>query len=197
MEEDEHEDDQGPVDRTRSEYDDEEAWKKSEAEQKAQYERRLKFMMDEDEKKAKMMEKSRRGRKDELRVGDAVDGEPTEGEAVGVTKVRVKEQPSSKPSPKTQRKPRVKGLEEDISPIVQKMVDDEIERRLNAKQSLTRRLFQEEFDEEDAKTSVRRKYEEVKRSIRENGQNQSRKRGNQEKTVRIQDEGRTGKEETR
>ena len=39
VDEHEHEDDQGPGDRTRSD-DDEEAWKKSEAEQKAQYEKR-------------------------------------------------------------------------------------------------------------------------------------------------------------
>jgi hypothetical protein len=55
VDEHEHEDDQGPGDRTRS--DDEEAWRKSQAEQKAHYEKRLKFLMDEDEKKAKMMEK--------------------------------------------------------------------------------------------------------------------------------------------
>ena len=57
--EDNHED-QGPVDRARSSNDDEEAWKKSEAEQKAQYQRRLNFLIEEDEKtqKAKMMEKS-------------------------------------------------------------------------------------------------------------------------------------------
>ena len=62
VDEDKHED-QDPVDRTRSNNDDEEAWKNSEAEQKAQYQRRLNFLMEEDEKtqKAKMMEKSRQG----------------------------------------------------------------------------------------------------------------------------------------
>ena len=132
VDEDEHDEDQGPVDRARSSNDDEEAWKKSEAEQKAQYQRRLNFLMEEDEKtqKAKKIEQSRRGRKNDVKVGDAVDGEPTEGEAVGVTEVRGKEQSSGKPSPKTQRKPKGKGPEDEMnlkwSPIVQKMVDDEI-----------------------------------------------------------------------
>ena len=86
VDEDKDAEDQGPADRARSSKDDEEAWKKSEAEQKAQYQRRLNFLMEEDEKiqKAKN-EKSRRGQKDDVKVGDAVDEGPTEGEAVGVT----------------------------------------------------------------------------------------------------------------
>jgi hypothetical protein len=115
-------------------------------------------------------------------MGDAVDGEPTESEAVGVTKVRVKEQPSSKPSPKTQRKPRVKGLEEDISPIVQKMVDDEIEKRLNAKQSLTRRLFQEEFDEEAAKLQ----YEESMKKLKQASERMDKIKAEKEAIMRKQ-----------
>ena len=86
---------------------------------------------DEELQQAKQDEKSRRGRKnDALKFEDAVDEEPAEDEAVGETKVRGKEQSSGKPSPKTQRKARVKGLEEDISPIVQKMVDEEVEKDL-------------------------------------------------------------------
>ena len=152
VDEDKDAEDQGPADRARSSNDDEEAWKKSEAEQKARYQRRLESLIEKDEEiqKAKKDEKSRRGRKENLKVEDAVDEEPAEGEAVGETEVRGKEQSSGKPSPKTQRKTRVKGLEEDISPIVQKMVDEEVEKRLKAKQSLTRRLFQENFDEKDA-----------------------------------------------
>ena len=44
----------------------------------------------------------------------------------------------------------------EMSPIIKKMVDEEGEKRRKAKQSLTRRLFQDEIDEEDA----RRQYEE-------------------------------------
>ena len=51
---------------------------------------------------------------------------------------------------------------------------------------------QEDDDQEDWE-----EYEEVKTSIRKDGQNQSRKRCNHEKTVRSKDEGRTGKEKTR
>jgi hypothetical protein len=46
--------------------------------------------------------------------------------------------------------------DEDISPIIKKMVDEKVEKRLKAKQSLTRRLFQDEIDKDDA----RRQYQE-------------------------------------
>ena len=47
---------------------------------------------------------------------------------------------------KTQRKPKAKDHEDDeeMSPIIKKMVDEEVEKRLKAKQALTRRLFQDE-----------------------------------------------------
>ena len=150
--------------------DDEEAWKKSQGEQKDQYQRRLESLIikDEEIQKAQKDEKSRRGRKENLKVEDAVDEEPTEDEAVGEPKVRVQEQSSGKPSPKTQRKPKFKGPEEDIhlkwSPIVQKIVDEEVEKRLMAKQSLTRRLFQEEFDEEGAKLQYEESMKKMKQA---------------------------------
>jgi hypothetical protein len=43
------------------------------------------------------------------------------------------------------------------------MVDEEVEKRLKAKQSLTRRLFQAEYDEEDAKLQ----YEESMKQMRQ------------------------------
>ena len=112
VDEDEKAEDQGPADRTRSSKDDEEAWKKSEAEQKAQYQRRLESLIERDERflKAKNEEKSRRRQKENLKVEDAVDEEPTESEAVGEPKVRGQEQSSGKPSPKSQRKPNLKAL---------------------------------------------------------------------------------------
>ena len=49
VDEDTKAEDQEPADRARSSNDDEEAWKKSEAEQKARYQRRLESLIEKDE----------------------------------------------------------------------------------------------------------------------------------------------------
>ena len=64
------------------------------------------------------------------------------------------------------------------------MVDEEVEKRLKAKQSLTRRLFQEEIDEEDAKLQYEEKCEEDETSIRKNEETQGRQRRLIERTIR-------------
>jgi trichohyalin len=143
--------------------------KEAEAQEDARYQRRLELLMQQDEQvqKAKRDQdkESRRNQKDDaLKVGDA-DGEAlAEGRTVGEAEAGSKEQSSSKPSPKTQRKPRVKGPEEEMSPIIQKMVDEEVEKRLKAKQSLTRRLFQDECDEEDAKLQYEESMKKMKQA---------------------------------
>ena len=156
VDEEDDAEDQEPGEKARSSKDDEKIRKEAEAEEDARYQLRLELLIQQDEKiqKAKRDkdEKSRRNRKDDaLKVGDANGEALAEGQTVGEAEAGSKEQPPSKPSPKTQRKPKVKGHEEQMSPIIQKMVDEEVKKRLKAKQSLTRRLFQDEVEEEDAK----------------------------------------------
>ena len=189
VDEDDDAEDQRPGEKARSSKDEKEIRKKAEADEDARYQRRLELLMQQDEQiqKAKRDQdkESRRNQKDDaLKVGDANDEALAEHRTVGEAEAGSNEQSSSKPSPKTQRKPRVKGPEEEMSPIIQKMVDEEVEKRLKAKQSLTRRLFQEECDEEDAKTPIRREYEKDETSLRENEKNQSRERCKNERTVR-------------
>ena len=126
--EDDDAEDQRPGEKARSSKDEEEIRKKAEADEDARYQRRLELLIKQDEqiqkaKRNQERESRRRQKDDTLKVEDAVDEALAEGRTFGEAEAGSKEQSSGKPSPKTQRKPRVKGLEEDISPIVQKMVD--------------------------------------------------------------------------
>ena len=66
--------------------------------------------------------------------------------------------------------------------MVQKMVDDEVEKRLKAKPSLTRRLFQEDFDEEDAKLQ----YEESMKKLKQASERMDKIKAEKEAIMRKQ-----------
>ena len=122
---------------------------------------------DDDEAEDRVKEGPTRSSKDvievTLKVGDAKGEALAKGQTAGKAEAGSEEQSPGKPSPKTQRKVKVKGTEDEISPIVQRMVNEEVEKRLKAQPSLTRRLFHEDNDEEDAK----RQYGETMKQMRQ------------------------------
>jgi trichohyalin len=122
---------------------------------KAQYQKRVESMIEYDEM-------TRGQREVTLKVNGADGKALAEGQAVGKAKAGSKEQVPGKPST---RRPKEVDHEDDdeLSPIIQKRIDEEVEKRLKAQPSLTRRLFQDEIDEEDAK----RQYEESMKQMRQ------------------------------
>jgi len=138
--------DQEPGEKARSSKDDEEIRKEAEAEEDARYQRRLELLIQQDEKiqKAKIEkdEKSRRDPKEvALKVEDANGEALAEGQAVGKAEAGSKEQSPKRQSAKTPEKTRmmIKDEEKDISPIIKRMVNEEVEKRLKATQSVTKR----------------------------------------------------------
>jgi hypothetical protein len=136
-------------------------------------------MIQQDEKNRKAKQDDDEAQEDPKQAleVDAENGEAlAEGQAVGKAEAGSKEQSPRKQSTKTHKRPNMKTHEDDekeMSPIIEKMVDEEVEKRLKARQSETRRLFQDEADEEDA----RRQYEESVKNetgIRKNKETQSR-----------------------
>jgi len=172
---------------TRSSKDDEEAMREAEAKEKARYQRRLELMIEQDEM-------TRGQREVTLKVNDADGKALAEGQAVGKAKAGSKEQVPGKPST---RRPKEVDHEEDdeLSPIIQKRIDEEVEKRLKAglgkrQPSLTRRLFQEEIDEEDAK----RQYEESMKQMRQASERMKKLKAEKDARMKKQFEARVSEE---
>ena len=161
VEEDEDAEDREHGESARSSKDD---YDEADAKERARYQRRLEFLIQEDEKRRQAKqddddEDDKDKGKEVFDNPEVANGEAlAEGQAVGKAEAGSKEQSPKRQSAKTPGRPKTMNQEDEgeISPIVKKMVDEEVEKRLRAEQSVTRRLFQDEIDEEDAK----RQYEE-------------------------------------